>query len=97
MKKVFMVTEQQMKTWQTKHKMSDTQMDELKIASQSLNDQNHMIVPIKKDISLNRAETSIIINKKTDESGYTLAFTQVGSTTITTDISVKVPPSSNVD
>ena len=96
MKKVFMITEQQMKSWQIKHKLSDTQMDELKIPSQSFNDQDYMILQVKKDISLNQADTKIIINKKIDESGYSLAFTQTGSTTIETDISVKVPPSSNI-
>ena len=96
MQKVFMITEEQLKVWQAIHKVTDSQMNELKISSQTINNGDYVILQMAKDISLNQPTTSIIIDKKMNESGYYLAFTQNGSEKIETDISVKVPPSNSL-
>ena len=96
MENVFMITEEQLKVWQATYNVTDSQMNELKISSQAVNNEDYVILQIAKDISLNQPNTSIIINKKMNESGYYLAFTQIGSEKIETDISVKVPPASSL-
>ena len=59
MENVFMITEEQLKVWQATYNVTDSQMNELKISSQAVNNEDYVILQIAKDISLNQPNTSI--------------------------------------